>query len=242
MQAKHGVARAAGEFALIVAGVLVALAANDWRDARLERREAGAYRDRLRVEVESAMAQQATRRAKFEHARDASLRLVRYLEGDRTAVPRDSLADVLLQSAFVGFTAGQLGTDATYRELVASGQLRLLGGPALRRHVLSYYTAFDQAQDYARRIFPIYQQIARLTGHLPYQLLAGNPPPTPADRARIVRYLQEDPGRVPDLRELHSDVAMLLFMMDRLRVQGDSLLASLRAAPSRSGAKPRGSG
>ena len=227
MSEKLSVGRVAGEFALIVVGVLVALAANNWRDARHDRETARGYETRLAAEVRDGLAHQARQRGRLEKARDASARLVGYLEDGRSPAPTDSLARLFLLSSVVGFAPGQLGSDATYRELIASGQLGLLGDPVLRRRLLTYYGALDEVRAFIDRMPPMYDQIARLTGTLPYRLLRDDPPLSTGDRTRLARELEVNRGMVPELRQAHADITMVLETMDYLKADGDSLLASL---------------
>jgi len=221
--------RVAGEFVLIVLGVMVALAGDDWRDARQERQMARTYLERLTVEAQQGVTTQKNQRRRFERARDASLRLVHYLDGDRSAVPRDSLPDLFLLSAQTGSSPDQLGSDATYRELIASGQLHLLHDPVTRERVVDYYAAIDQVQSFEESMFRMHRVVGEITGYLPYQLLRGNPRLTSQQRERITHELRR-PELIREVPEVHAQMEMLLGMIDNLREKGDSLRSSLRAA------------
>ena len=221
--------RVGGEFLLIVLGVMVALAGDDWRDARQESQTAKTYLERLAVEAQAGASAQATQLRRFERTRDASLRLMHYLDGDRSVVSRDSLPDLFVVSAQTGTSPDQSGPDATYRELVASGQLHLLHDPVTRERVVDYYAAIDQVQSFEESMFPMHKEVGAITGYLPYQLLRGNPRLTSQQRERITHELRR-PELIREVREVHAQIEMLLGMIDNLREKGDSLRSSLRAA------------
>ena len=59
-------------------------------------------------------------------------------------------------------------------------------------------------------------------------LLVDDPAPSPKDRARMLGELENNPDMVADLRELHSDLTMLLFLLDFLEDKAEALIIPLR--------------
>lgn len=86
--------RILAEFLVVVVGVMVALAGDNWREAWRDSRLESSYLDRLRREVERGLDAQATQRTRVEAAQSAILRLVDRLEApDPAVLAGDSVVD-----------------------------------------------------------------------------------------------------------------------------------------------------
>jgi hypothetical protein len=129
---KHAV----GEFVLIVAGVIVALAATAWWDGRQDRRR---ERDYLLQLLEDTRENE--RRLNTAIEEDASRRemvgaIVRALMPARPLPPADSLRFWWSQGP-LGFSDPRL-VLGTLRALIESGDFRLVGDSQLRLALLAY--------------------------------------------------------------------------------------------------------
>lgn len=165
------VSRWAGEFAVIVLGVLVALAVDDWNAARQDRALERSLLDRMETGLLADGADLATAAA------DAQLRLwvldalLAGLGDGRaqarmTSVRRDSLYDSARRDSLRARVGrGPLAppdvdgeplagfryrpefdlSDTAYREMIATGAVRILRDDSIRAAVMSYYqVATDQ--------------------------------------------------------------------------------------------------
>lgn len=222
--------RTIAEFVIVVVGVMVALAGDNWREAWQDSRLESIYLDRLRLEVERGLDAQATQRTRIEAAQSAILSLVERLDtSGEQVLADDSAVDRFLVAAQVGFERSQFGPDVTYRELIASGQLHLVQDPLTREAIVEYYNSLDQVQAQASRVFPLQTQVARLTGHLPFEINSEHASLSEEDRLRLLELLQSG-DLLPDLREAHSDLSLLYTLMGFLDEAAASLLGRLGRA------------
>jgi hypothetical protein len=165
------VRRWAGEFAVIVLGVLVALAVDDWNSARQDRALEGSLLDRMETELLADGADLATAAA------DAQLRLWvldallaglgdGQVQARMTSERRDSLFDSARRDSLrTGAGRSTLTppdvdgeplagfryrpefdlSDTAYREMIATGAVRILRDDSVRAAVMTYcQVATDQ--------------------------------------------------------------------------------------------------
>lgn len=230
MSARLKLRRTITEFVVLVVGVMVALAGDNWREAWQDSRLESTYLERLRLEVERGLDAQATQRIRIESAQSAILSLVDRLDASGENVPAgDSVVDSFLVASRVGFQPAQFGPDVTYRELIASGQLRVIQDPLTREAVIDYYSALDQVKAQASEVVPLQTQVARLTGHLPFEFIDGDASLSEEDHRRLLELLRGS-DLLPDLQETHSDLSLLYMFMGFLDEAADSLLGRLRGA------------
>lgn len=136
-------AQAFAEVLLLALGVALALAADAWNDARLERREEASYLEALRNDFLATRENlQATLDFTTE-VRDNNLAFIEALSSPRGSIPDDSLA-VFTELAFtVEFYEPVLGT---YRDMVNSGKLELLRDDSLRLELAQFEIEFEGVQ------------------------------------------------------------------------------------------------
>ncbi|NNF12070.1 MAG: hypothetical protein HKN72_02535 [Gemmatimonadetes bacterium] len=126
--------RLAAEALAIGLGVVLALAADDWRETRSDRREA---RESLGVVLEDLRADSSLfARAGRATARHTSAAAWILESWDRAAPPTDSI-----EEAFYAFSSGArvLMSRSAYDGLEASNHLRLLESDSVRAGLLDYY-------------------------------------------------------------------------------------------------------
>lgn len=142
--------RAVVEFVVIVFGVLVALGADAWNDARLDRNEGREYLIRLHGEIERDTSQYRFVLGWMDRKEAGLDRIARVFASTTEGVPDTAqfLADVAAASNF-GWNVGPLGGRATYEDLRSSGKLGLIRNSSLRSSIIEYYETAD-AED--RRI------------------------------------------------------------------------------------------
>lgn len=158
--------RLAGEFVVIVVGVLVALAVDEWREGRVERaRETGYYRalaadlERDLEEYDFALAMTARSHA----AADQVLAVVRGEDPDEVVGP---LVLAVRWASWVNYPAWSSGT---IEELMASGSIRLIRDRDLKSAMFRYY---DDVNEWRPRLqgpeFQTFLEYRRATrGYLP---------------------------------------------------------------------------
>jgi len=136
------------EFLMIVVGILAALAVDDWRQSRSDRAleehllaslAADLADDQRDAELQVALVRDQ------QHAVDHLLVATRHplapMDRQFSSSPEDidhSLATLLNYAELQVF-------DATYTEMIATGSIRVIRNPALRRQISSYYQTAEWA-------------------------------------------------------------------------------------------------
>ena len=140
MPDKRRLSEVLGGFSVIVIGVFVALAADSWYQGWSESRGLEGYLDRLIVDLE---ADSST----FQFVLDVLDRKDQSLE-DVAKVslglesPDSSFFEALSQTQSMGFQTP--GTQrATYDDMIATGNLRLIQAAGLRAQLVAYYDQTD---------------------------------------------------------------------------------------------------
>lgn len=121
----------AAEFAVVVLGILGALWVDEWREARQDAASEQMYLGRLEEDLTASLDRLDPVIGRYGAVRDQIRATMALLDGPNTPAARDSLARVVWSVATIG---GYHPVDATYRELVQSGLLRVLQ-PDMRRRL-----------------------------------------------------------------------------------------------------------
>ena len=141
---------AIGELVLITAGVLIALAANQWNNSRLDRGEERASLQRLLADLETDAASIDMGLAILAD-KDLRLRRVQRVLTAPTFEPRNPatfLADVAASANYGWNQHRPLRT--TFDELLGSGRFDLIRNPELRAQISAYYALDEQTHDRIR--------------------------------------------------------------------------------------------
>lgn len=154
---------AIGELVIVVAGVLVALAIDQWNDQRLERQEADQILQHLLIDLQADLnlIQMMVRNVKDKE--QSLLRLKSVFDSDQR--PKDGaqfLHDIVVGADFGWNQARPVAT--TYQESLSSGKFGLIRNAELRSAVSRYYFEFTDLfnrADARETRFP----------HLSYQLV-----------------------------------------------------------------------
>lgn len=215
------------EFLVIVSGVLVALAADEWRGSLSEARLAETYRARIIRDLESdtALWRSIEEQAKAKIAAlDQALRWVRNPSFEPAAVSQ------LLQDLTIGtrlsYAGGTNANRTTFDELVSTGRVDLIPDAVIRRDLMAYYLRVDNQRT---RI------VSRNTQYAPtiYELIPRDPEflVSPAledsDKLRVARRAQQADleGLIIAERNLGR---LRLEVTDEMFARADSLLQSFR--------------
>jgi hypothetical protein len=134
--------RLLGEFAVIIVGVLVALAADRWNQARLATDTELVYLDRLAADVRADSVEAATALGRIPTARAARDSLLRAVDR-QAALPQD-----LASAVFRAWETVRLPPSTTWGELTSSGAAIVISDVDLRRRLSEYYAARTEAEYY----------------------------------------------------------------------------------------------
>lgn len=128
----------AAEFVVVVSGVLVALLLNAWWQDRQDQASESHYLSLLSRDLQSTIADLEAAQAFEASAVRDGLHAYRTLSAP--ALPADTLPTSLAM-ARLGSRRTLVMHDATYEDLIHTGNLRILGNAELRHRIVTYYGA-----------------------------------------------------------------------------------------------------
>lgn len=125
---------AAGEFVLIVVGILLALAIDSWAEERKELAQADVYLKDMAAELRADMQHLEKSRERLETIKSSATRLLLILASGE--IEADDPGG-LLMVAVAG--EGVVRESAIWHEIQMTGALRLIPDPSLRSSIVSHY-------------------------------------------------------------------------------------------------------
>jgi hypothetical protein len=132
---------AIGELLIIVVGVLIALAIDQWNANRLERQEEADAVSRILIDLQTDLDDFAFR-LKSVSAKEQSLARVRStLTQDIAVEPEQLLTDIIVGADF-GWNQG-FAQRPTYDNLMASGRLGIIQNADVRDEISNYYRLYE---------------------------------------------------------------------------------------------------
>jgi len=227
MSKDRPVSRALVELSIVVLGVMIALAADSWRESVISARVEDQYVARLKGDLSDGLERLAELRGTFGSVAGAAATLAAALDEPVSPLTDDQLIATILEAAQMGFVPQQLGADVTYREMVASGQLALIGSPAVRQGLVAYYRNSERLAEALRALPRINDRVGELAGYLPTEFRTRGRNLTAADRQRLTDELWPDPEFARELRLLNAQLVFNDRVFAQVIDQGRALLASL---------------
>ena len=138
---------AVGELLIVVIGVLIALAIDQWNDDRLERLEEVDAVARILTDVQTDLQDFDFRLKSVDAKEESLLRVKAFLAGGARIDPAAFLRDIA-GGADWGWNQG-LARRSTYDNLLESGRLGIIADPEIRSQISDYYRYY---QDSHKRI------------------------------------------------------------------------------------------
>ena len=240
MAEKSKLGRLATELFVVVLGVMIALAADSWRQGLEEQSIERRYLERLTDDVLGSMSNLTAHRESKAVIAAAAYELARSMEGDASPLSDDAFLETLFRATQIGFDRQEF-SDVTYQELVASGNLALIRDPGVREGVVEFHRRLDaliEILDELQRVVPINDRVAELTGYFPYVFDVHCVPSelfscgeslalSMEDRGRLLRRLRRDEQLVLDLRHVHAELVISDLVFASTLSFGEELIAQL---------------
>jgi len=217
------VIRMGAEFLVIVVGVLVALAVDEWSNSVQERELEREYLQSLSRDLAEDSAAYAGALAPNVEEALAALREIVSVARGFEAMPIDTVAFVRLmwESRFSVTQFEERRT--TFEELLATGNLSLIRSAELRASIVSYYEQVRMSTSRSERARSTYSQL--LFGYLTF---SGDELDDPATRQRVLADLAQLVRSEEFLREANRHRVWLNFQRSQISRLQD-LLSSLQA-------------
>jgi hypothetical protein len=224
---------------VVVLGVLIAFAADGWREDLQQVQEERLYLDRLSEDLDATLTMFQFALARLDTMRNATLALIEIQERGEgsSSLDPDSLAALYISATGPEWVPSIFERGATYRELVASGRLQLLRDREIRGRLVFFYRGLD---DLGVDIVNMYDaglrdRIASLTGYRPYRLTSRPLLSVPGvglsdeNKTRLLDSMRESPPSVADLRRMHGALDYQGVVVKGLAMGLQSLLELLGA-------------
>lgn len=183
-------AKVAVELGIIIVGVLIALAADGWRQGLVDRAAELSYRQRILEDLNTGEDQLNSGIARFEQV-TADLDFL--IEAELSSSSDDELTQRFTGAAAYGGSQDRYDHDDTYEELVSSGNLSIIESAELRDSLGTYYAFVNGELKKGFEEVPrtLLYDFGKLTGYFPIDTDMGNGLPSES-RARIVNFLRND--------------------------------------------------
>jgi len=227
-----------GELLIVLVGVIMALGADRWNQARLDRAAAGDYLAALQEDLREDMAALAAEIHRAED-REAAARLILGVVLGREPI-RDPSAFVL--DVVNASTYGEpVQSRETFDDLVATGRLSLIRDETLRRRLADYYHFIErrsQSYDLQRqRVWGDYLPLSVTAVPLDLQEWAyrvegrresgRTDPPTGEEAEEVALLLGSMPGLETALKGVVRSSWSLIDNWTLMRSQAESLIAQV---------------
>ena len=227
MVTRKQLVRVLAELVIVILGVMIALAADSWRQDLQEARVESEYLDRLRADVSEGLKVLSNERKRFAAATVAARTIIKGLESQARSDDDNLLVANLIAAAFTGFDREEMASDVTYSELVGSGRLNLIKNHTLRAGVIAYYRGSQRLASGLQGLPAVNDTVGSLTGYLPVEFSTFGVELTAGDRTRLLDAMRNDPELVREIRSLHSELIFYDREFEKLIAQGQQLLTLL---------------
>jgi hypothetical protein len=139
-----GMGRAAAELIIIILGVLIALAVDNWNSDRAERTLEKSYLTALGNDLRADSTFLAGIELPALAQKDSALAVVAPIARGLSPIPVDTVGFLRVVSLAGRLGAGAFSTkQPTYDELLSTGRLRLIQSQELRAQLVAHYTASE---------------------------------------------------------------------------------------------------
>jgi hypothetical protein len=150
------------ELVIVVAGVLIALGADQWVQGRADLRLEGRYLDDLAIDLRSDTAQLGAAIRLAESRASLGHGVLRAAAGDTVLAPPDLVVSLERQFYF----AFPAYSRTTISDLMSTGNLRLIRDRELRRRLSEYYQTIDRLEQWTENWRLVQQDVERIMPEL----------------------------------------------------------------------------
>jgi hypothetical protein len=225
---KHNrVRKPLAELGIVVVGVMIALAADSWREGWVESREESQYLERLREDVSSGLEVLIIERATYQSVMKACVALMEFVDDDEQSMDDAAIVDHLVEATQMGFGRNEMASDVTYREMVQSGRLNLIQDQNVREGIVTYYRDVDLLIEALIEMPLVNNWFAQQTGIYPIDVSKNDAKLSPRDRGRLIAGIRDDAEVIQNLRSLHGQIIFNDRLFERLITQAEELVSLL---------------
>jgi len=195
------------EFVAVVLGVVVGLAADEWRQGLQDRGRERVYLEQLAEDLTSGRARVANYQDRFMRVATAVDSLIRRIESGEPVADTAGFVRLASTAGQVGINRNDITYSATYEELISSGDLGLIRDAELRRTIVDHFRIASFVIEEVEELPLGYNTWFKIqTGYAPAQFASGEETPPHDVSRRLVRGLFSDPQAMGALREFRAEL------------------------------------
>jgi hypothetical protein len=222
-------ARVFAEFLAILAGVTIALLADDWRDYRNDRSDERVALEEILRDLETDSLELAAQYGRMRVTERSSLWLLRHASGDP---PVDS---IIRRTSSLFFFNPYRQVSSGYGSLRDSGRLSIILDTELRRSIVEY---FEVSQPYVKQYYDMYMLIYREWKESSAPHVRFVPPSTgniliDGLEIRFTRSwgaMNADPEYINKIEEIGATASQFRINLETILARSGALRASIRRA------------
>lgn len=221
----------AAEFIIVFVGVVVALAADSWREDFGERRLEKDYLDRLETELEVGKLQLEGIFDRFDTAFYSSEIVIEELESTSSSNNNALLIEHFTKATRTGGPGGGVSHSAIYTELISTGRLNLISDTELRTALTNYYRELDiLSLEFGTLPSEPWARYRELTGHEAGYYLGRGEFPEGEAANRLISELRDGKLSVRQFRILRTRLGLLAGRLENQIEDNESLVEQINIA------------
>lgn len=221
--------RVFAEGAVIVVSILLAFAIDAWWDARQDLTLEHEYLERLESDLVSARERIGGYAERYEAVGEATRELIDLLEAATPPADTTQFVALALMAGRTGFDRGELTYDATFEELISTGNLRVIKDPVLRQALVEHFREARTLVEDVENLPQAYnRRIKSILGEAPLLYENGTLGLPARARERLLATLPDDAEMLSELRYLNAELRRGLAFTSAMTAL-DDLLAQVTA-------------
>lgn len=221
--------RIVAEGVVIVVSILMAFGIDAWWDATLERGLEREYLSRLEADLESGRSRIGGYGDRFSDVANAVEQLIGRLASSAPIADTAELVALAVKAGQTGFSSDFLTYDATYQELLSTGNLGVIQDADLRQALVEHFRAARALVEEVQDLPQAYSvRVKSVLGYAPSEYERGSVTMTSESEERLLGAIFGGDGALMELRHLQSELRAGLFFGTAITAI-DDLLAQVSA-------------
>ena len=213
------------ELLVILIGVPIALAADNWREYVAERTLEEKYLFRFQADMSLDFLAFESNYRSLKTALSGTQIIISYLDGQNSGITNNLLVDEFTNAAMTGSTfSSNLSNKTTYNEMLSTGILNLIENFELRSEINNYYAASDRVIERRSQLTnQVWIKYRQLTGVNSGVYVNRGERPNEEASNRLLLELKNNDFLIQDFRLLQANISNFMIMMPEFFALSESL-------------------
>jgi hypothetical protein len=218
------------ELFIVILGVIIALAADSWREDQIESQEEKLYLQRLSRDLNDGIENLNREQEIFARVRESALILSEAIESNDRLDDESFVIEHFVQAGQHGVDREEMEHDLTFQEMIGSGRLGLIEDPVLRARLVAYYREANRLITGLQSLPPVNRSFTRTIGLFPAEFGEYGAELTSVQREKLITLVHNDPEILGLLRRLHGSLVFMDRLFQRLIPTAQELVADIELA------------